>query len=99
MKTYIKFITYTYLRSFVNIFLIMLGLVFILNLLSELDFFKNLDVDTLIPLYLSILNSGSLIFEFIIKILSSILSLIHNPFSVMTAKYLLSLVYVDFLSK
>ena len=63
MKTYIKFITYTYLRSFLNIFLIMLGLVFILNLLSELDFFKNLEVDAFVPLYLSMLNSGSLIFE------------------------------------
>ena len=63
MKTYIKFIIYIYLRSFLNIFLIMLGLVFILNLLSELDFFKNLDVDTFVPLYLSMLNSGSLIFE------------------------------------
>ena len=63
MKTYIKFITYTYLRSFLNIFLIMLGLVFILNLLSELDFFKNLEVDAFVPLYLSMLNYGSLIFE------------------------------------
>ena len=63
MKTYIKFIIFIYLRSFINIFLIMLGLVFILNLLSELDFFKNINVNTSIPLYLSLLNSGSLVFE------------------------------------
>jgi lipopolysaccharide export system permease protein len=63
MKTYIRFIIFTFLKSFLNIFFIMFGLVLILNLLSELDFFKDLDVDTFFPLYLSLLNSLSLIFE------------------------------------
>ena len=41
----------------------MMGLVLILNLLSELDFFKDLKVSSYFPLYLSFLNSFSLIFE------------------------------------
>ena len=63
MKTYVKFIIFTFLRSFINIFFIIFGLVLILNLLSELDFFKEINVKTTFPLYLSILNSLSLIFE------------------------------------
>jgi len=63
MRTYIKFIVFTFLKSFLNIFLIMFALVLILNLLSELDFFKNIDVNSYFPLYLSLLNSASLVFE------------------------------------
>ena len=63
MKTYIKFLTITFLKSFSNIFFIMFALIFILNLLSELDFFKDLNVNIFFPIYLSLLNSGSLIFE------------------------------------
>ncbi|MBD1152661.1 LptF/LptG family permease [Pelagibacterales bacterium SAG-MED22] len=63
MKTYIRFLTISFLKSFINIFLIMLSLVLILNLLSELDFFKDLEVGNLFPIYLALLNSGSLIFE------------------------------------
>ena len=63
MKTYVRFIIFTFLKSFLNIFLIMFSLVLILNLLSELDFFKNINVGTYFPLYLSLLNSVSLVFE------------------------------------
>ena len=63
MKTYIKFIIISFLKSFLNIFLIMFALVLILNLLSELDFFKDLTVDNFFPFYLALLNSLSLIFE------------------------------------
>ncbi len=63
MRTYIKFIIFTFLKSFLNIFLIMFSLVLILNLLSELDFFKNINVNSYFPLYLSLLNSVSLVFE------------------------------------
>ena len=63
MTTYIKFIISVFLRSFINIFFIMIGLIMILNLLSELDFFKEIEVNTYFPLYLSALNSFSLIFE------------------------------------
>ena len=63
MDTYIKFITKTFFKSFIFVFLIILSLVFILNILSELDFFRNIEVDPLFPIYISILNSPSLIFE------------------------------------
>tara|TARA_Y100001958_G_C21215191_1_gene540631 strand:- start:805 stop:1812 length:1008 start_codon:yes stop_codon:yes gene_type:complete len=41
----------------------MFSLIFILNLLSELDFFKDLEVDNFFPIYLSLLNSPTFIFE------------------------------------
>ncbi len=63
MKTYIKFLTKIYLTSFLNIFLIAFSLIFILNLLTELDFFKDINVSIYFPIYLSLLNTPSLIFE------------------------------------
>ena len=63
MNIYVRFIISVFLKSFLNLFLIMFSFVFILNLLSELDFFKTIEVDTYFTLYLSLLNSPSLIFE------------------------------------
>ena len=63
MRTYIKFLCETYLKSFFYVSLIMFSLIFILNLLSELDFFKDINVDSLFPIYLSVLNSPTFIFE------------------------------------
>ena len=63
MKTYHKFILFTFLKSFVFVFFIMFSLVVILNILSELEFFRNLKVSIIFPLYLALLNSPSLIFE------------------------------------
>ena len=63
MKTYIKFLSKIYLNSFFYVMIIMFSLIFILNLLSELDFFKNENVSNLFPVYLSLLNSPTLIFE------------------------------------
>ena len=63
MKTYIKFIVATFLKSLVYVFLIMLSLIIILNILTEIEFFKNTDVSSLFPIYLSLLNSPTLIFE------------------------------------
>ena len=40
MKVYIKFLTITFYSSFLYVVAIMLSLVFILNLLSEIDFLK-----------------------------------------------------------
>ena len=63
MKVYIKFFTYLFLKSFFYVTAVMLSLVFILNLLSELEFFKNIEVTTNFPIFLSLLNSPSMIFE------------------------------------
>ena len=63
MKVYIRFLSFLFLKSFALVFTIMLCLVFILNTLSEIDFFKNLPVEKYYPIYIAILNSPSLIFE------------------------------------
>ena len=63
MKTYLKFISYIFLKSFFFVFFIFFSLVFILNLLNEIEFLKNISVQNYTALYLSILNTPSLIFE------------------------------------
>ena len=63
MKTYIQFIVKSFLKSFVNVFLVMLSLVFILNILQEVEFFSNKNVGTIYPIYLSLMNTPSIIFE------------------------------------
>jgi len=63
MKTYVQFIIFSFLRSFLNVFLVMLSLVFILNILQEIEFFSNKDVGSIYPIYLSLMNTPSIIFE------------------------------------
>ena len=41
----------------------MLSLVFVLNILKEIEFLNNIDIDFWYPIYLSLLNSPSIIFE------------------------------------
>lgn len=63
MNTYIKFLTYIFIKSFFYVFLIIISLIFIVNLLSELDFFKEIEVDTNLILFLTLLNSPASIME------------------------------------
>tara|TARA_Y100000741_G_scaffold274520_1_gene214487 strand:+ start:720 stop:1793 length:1074 start_codon:yes stop_codon:yes gene_type:complete len=63
MKTYTKFLVNTFLNSLFNVFLIMFCLILILNLLTELDFFKEIEVASHYPIYLSLLNTPTFIFE------------------------------------
>ena len=63
MKTYTKFLTKIFLNSFFYVLIIIFCLTFILNLLGELDFFKEINVSTFFPIYLSLLNSPTYIFE------------------------------------
>ena len=63
MKTYIKFLCNIFLKSFFYVLLVMLSLVFILNMLSELEFFKDIEIGIDFTLLLSLLNSPSMIFE------------------------------------
>jgi lipopolysaccharide export system permease protein len=63
MKTYTKFLVIGFIKSFINVFLVMITLVFILNILKEIEFFSNKDVHSLYPIYLSLMNSPSIIFE------------------------------------
>ena len=63
MKTYVQFIILSFLKSFFNIFLVMLSLVFILNILQEIEFFSNKNVGSIYPIYLSLMNTPSILFE------------------------------------
>ena len=63
MKTYTKFLINGFIKSFFNVFLIMMSLVFILNILKEIEFFSNKEVSSFYPIYLSVMSSPSIIFE------------------------------------
>ena len=63
MKVYIKFISSIFFKSLFFVLLIMSSLVFILNLLNELEFFKEEKLSISFTLFLSALNSPALIFE------------------------------------
>ncbi len=63
MKTYIKFFLIIFYKAFLYSTAITLSLVFIMSLLSELDFFKEINVNIYTPLLLSFLISPSVIFE------------------------------------
>ena len=63
MNTYIKFLSLNFVKSIVYVFFVMLSLVIILNILTEVEFFKNYNVGAYLPIYLAILNSLDLIFE------------------------------------
>ena len=58
-----KFLILSFLKSFFYFLIIMTCLVFILNLLSELEFFKEINVEIYFTLFLSLLNTPSTIFE------------------------------------
>ena len=63
MKTYTRFILRIYITALINIFLIFFSLIFILNLLTELEFFKEIQVSSFYPLYLSLINTPMFVFE------------------------------------
>jgi lipopolysaccharide export system permease protein len=63
MKTYTKFLVNGFVKSFVNVFLVMISLIFILNILKEIEFLSNKEVNSFYPIYLSLMSSPSVIFE------------------------------------
>jgi len=63
MRVYIKFIITSFFKSFIYTSLVFLCLVLILNTLTEIEFFNNLEVQSYFPIYVSLLNSPSLLFE------------------------------------
>ena len=89
MKVYIKFISITFLKSLFFVFLIVFSLVFLLNILSELEFFKDLNTSINFTIFLALINSPSLIFEMFpfILLISTQLFLL-NLFKIKRLKYL-----------
>jgi len=63
MKTYTKFLINGFIKSFFNVFIVMISLVFILNILKEIEFFSDKEVNSIYPIYLSLMSSPSIIFE------------------------------------
>lgn len=63
MSTYKKFLFLNYIKSISYVFIVIFSLVIILNILTEIEFFKNYSVNSYLPLYLAFLNSFDLIFE------------------------------------
>jgi lipopolysaccharide export system permease protein len=63
MKTYTKFLVNGFVKSFFNVFIVMISLVFVLNILKEIEFFSNKEVNSLYPIYLSLMSSPSIVFE------------------------------------
>ncbi len=63
MKVYVRFLILSFLKSFIFVSSIIYILIFILNLLTEFEFFRKIDVHYFFPIYLSLINSPSLLFE------------------------------------
>ena len=63
IKVYSRFLIIIFLKSLFFVICVMLSLALILNLLSEIDFFKDIETNSFFPLFLSILNSPDLVFE------------------------------------
>ena len=63
IKTYHKFVITSYLLLLLKVFLIFFSLVFILNIFEEISIFKETNSKLYIPIFLTILNIPSVIFE------------------------------------
>jgi lipopolysaccharide export system permease protein len=63
MKVYIKFIILSFLKSLILVSIIFFSLVFILNTLTEVEFFNEIKVEPYFPIYISLLNTPALLFE------------------------------------
>ncbi len=62
-KVYQKYVIKNFITKFTNLSLIFLSLVIILNILEEISFFKNIEVNFIFPYFLTILNAPMTLFE------------------------------------
>jgi lipopolysaccharide export system permease protein len=63
MKTYIKFLINIFNFSFFKVFLSFFVIILITNILEQVDFFKNINLNFFYLIFLSFLNTPSIIFE------------------------------------
>ena len=63
MKTYIKFLINLFNVSFLKILIIFFFIILISNVLEQVEFFKDVDLSFLYLLFLSFLNTPSVLFE------------------------------------
>ena len=91
MKVYIQFIIKSFIQSLLFVSSIIFCLIFILNLLTEFEFFREININYYFPIYLSLLNSPSLMFEmfpfiFLIASQACFINLMKNH-QIQTLKY------------
>ena len=60
---YQKNLIYTFIKSLMKIILIFFSLIIILNIFEEISYFKNENVDIFLPIFLTILNAPSVLFD------------------------------------
>ena len=63
MKTYIKFLINLFNISFFKVFVIFFSIILISNVLEQAEFFKDIDISFFYLIFLSFLNTPSIIFE------------------------------------
>ena len=63
MKTYIKFLINLFNISLFKVFIIFFVIIFITNILEQVEFFKKIDVGFFYLVFLSLLNTPSIVFE------------------------------------
>ena len=63
IKTHTKFLIFIFLKSLLFVTGVIFSLACILNLITEIDFFKEIQINSYFPILLSIFNSPDLIFE------------------------------------
>lgn len=62
-KIYQKYLIKKFITKFINIFIIFFCLIFILNTFEEINFFKKVNSNFLLPYFISFLNTPIVIFE------------------------------------
>ena len=79
MKTYIKFLINLFNISLLKIFITFFIIILITNILEQVEFFKNIDLSFYYLLFLSLLNTPSVLFEILpfIFLLSTQVFFIH----------------------
>ena len=63
MKTYVKFLINLFNISFFKVFFTFFIIILITNVLEQIDFFKNIDLSFFYLIFLSFLNTPSILFE------------------------------------
>ena len=63
ISLYRKKLIFSFLKHILKVSLFFLSLILILNVLEEIKFFKNLDNNFFLPIFLTLLNSSSILFE------------------------------------
>ena len=63
LKTYIKYISKEFIETILKVSFVFYSLIFILTIFEELSFFKEVQVNILYPIFLTFLNSPSILYD------------------------------------